>query len=70
MKKLILLVAISLLCTNGKAQVDTTKLIQTISANGYAYKHLQALYAMLLPTDTLRLKSDWRGIAFKGTAPY
>jgi len=69
MKKILIILTL-LFSLSASAQVDTTKPIQTISANGYAYKHLQAIYALLFPTDTLRLKSDWRGIAFKGTSPY
>lgn len=69
MKKILIILTL-LFSLSASAQVDTTKQIQTISANGYAYKHLQAIYALILPTDTLGLKSDWRGIAFKDTLPY
>lgn len=69
MKKILIILTL-LFSLSASAQVDTTKQIQTISANGYAYKHLQAIYAMLFPTDTMGLKSDWRGIAFKDTLPY
>lgn len=69
MKK-ILFILLTICTLAASAQTDTTKAIPTIAANGYAYKHLQALYAFLLPTDTFTMKSNWRGVAFKGTTPY
>ena len=69
MKKILFILTL-LFSLSASAQVDTTKLITPVQTNGFSYKHLQAIYAMLFPTDTFQLKSTWRGIAFKDTLPY
>lgn len=70
MKRIYLIAVLIISCFSAMAQVDTTRELQKNNTRGYAFKNLQGDSSMLFPTDTFRLKSTWRGIGFKGTAPY
>lgn len=70
MKNIVIISIFILFAFVANAQVDTLKSIPKVNAHGYAYKNLQADSSFGLPKDTFRLKSTWRGMAFKGAAPY
>jgi hypothetical protein len=50
--------------------VDTLKNIPKVPVYGYAYNILKSDSVMILPADTIRLKYNWRALAFKGDVLY
>jgi hypothetical protein len=50
--------------------LDTTKTILPVNGAAFQYKILKIDSAAIFPTDTFKLKHDWRAIQFKGEAPY
>lgn len=69
MRKLLLLIFVASFSA-AHAQVDTTRELQKNNTRGFAFKTVGADSALLLPLDTFKLKSTWRGMAFKGDTPY
>lgn len=68
-KYLAALLAGMLICLCSFAQVDTTHELSKRSTS-FADKHIQADSSLRVPLDTFKLKSTWRGFAFKGATPY
>jgi hypothetical protein len=70
MKKLVTTILTILTFSVSFSQVDTIKNIQKNNTQGMAFKNLQSDSSFSLPQDTFRLKSTWRGMAFKTNLPY
>jgi hypothetical protein len=50
--------------------IDTTKTLLPVNGNGFQYKIHKIDSAAIFPTDTFKLKHDWRAVAFKNGSPY
>jgi hypothetical protein len=50
--------------------IDTAKILLPVNGSGFQYKILKIDSGAIFPTDTFKLKHDWRAIHFKGGVPY
>jgi hypothetical protein len=65
-----LLLALIISIVSSAQTIDTAKTLLPVNGNGFQYKILKIDSGAIFPTDTFKLKHDWRAIHFKGGVPY
>jgi hypothetical protein len=65
-----LLIGILLSVAATSQRIDTSRTISEVNGYGFQYKIHKIDSAAIFPTDTFKLKHDWRAISFKNGSPY